>query len=145
MLVILAGPDGMSGICLGPADGPTLETLWFSKPQHAEIVFAQCPEGWVDCTAAELLDTVVNTAATLGASFRTTAEVEAEAASAVAEITAKVEEMRRSGDLAKVNATYKAYRVSQSAKGEKAIPYSAHLAAFTRSLVVLAAQNPAPR
>jgi hypothetical protein len=42
---------------------------------------------------------------------------------------------------AQVNASYKAYRKAKLANNEPAISYSAHLANFTRNLVVLAAQN----
>lgn len=141
-LLILAGPDGMSGVCIGPAPAENpLETLWFSKLQHAEMVLAQCPEGWVAIPPAALRDEVVNAAAVLGAPFRTAAEVEIEASKVVAEIIAQVETRRQNGGLAKVNRDYKIYRQTQIARGLKAISYSEHLAACTRSLVVLAAQN----
>lgn len=141
-LVILPGPNGMSGVCLGPAaDETPVETLWFAKQQHAELVLAQCPEGWVDITPAALRDEVVNAAATLGARFRTTMEIHIEASKVVAEIIEQVENRRQNGGLAKVNRDYKIYRQAQIARGQKAITYSDHLAAFTRSLVVLAAQN----
>gem|GEM_PF-5901515 len=68
-------------------------------------------------------------------------EVEAGASTAVAEIIEQVENRRQNGDLAKVNRDYKIYRQAQVARGLKAVPYSTHLATFTRSLVVLAAQN----
>lgn len=139
-LVILAGPDGMCGICAGPSDDP-LETFWFPKLQHAEMVLAQCPEGWVDIAPAALRDEAVNAAAALGARFRTTAEVEVEAAKVVAEIIEQVETRRQNGGLAKVNRDYKTYRHAQIACGQKAVPYSTFLSNFTRSLVVLAAKN----
>lgn len=140
-LVILAGPDGLSGVCPGPATEPPFDTLWFAKQQHAELVLAQCPEGWCSLSPAVLRDEVVNAAASLGASFRTTAEVEVDASNAVEEIIMQVENRRQNGDLAKVNRDYKAYRQAQVARGQKAVSYSTHLATFTRSLVVLAAQN----
>ena len=139
-LVIMAGPDGMSGVCLGPASDP-FDTLWFAKQQHAELVLAQCSEGWVDLSPAALRDEVINAAAALGAPFRTTAEVEVDASKAVAEIVEQVENRRQAGDLARVNRDYKIYRQAQIARGQKAVSYSTHLATFTRSLVVLAAQN----
>lgn len=141
-IVVLAGPSGMSGVCLGPpGDDVPFETFWFAKKQHAELVLAQCPEGWCALMPAALRDEVINAAAALGAAFRTAAEVEADASKAVEEIIMQVENRRQNGDLAKVNRDYKIYRQAQVARGLKAVSYSTHLATFTRSLVVLAAQN----
>gem|GEM_PF-4837469 len=71
-VVILAGPGCMSGVCRGPSPGQIpFETLWFAKAQHAELVLAQCPDGWVDLPPAALRDQVVNAAAALGARFQT--------------------------------------------------------------------------
>jgi hypothetical protein len=122
---------------------------------HAELVLmnvrsdfealgADRPQGWVDMPARAVRDHVVNVAAGLGASWRTATEVRADASHAVAEIIVQVEQQRRAGGLAQVNAQYKIYRQGQVARGEKAAPYSVHLTAFTRSLVVLAAQNARP-
>jgi hypothetical protein len=146
-VTILAGPGGLSakvGMDIAPDLYP-FDTLWFAKSQHAELVLAQCPDGWTNIRPEELRDHVVNAAAVLGASFRTATEVEADAADAVAEIIAQVETMRQSGGLTKVNRDYKIYRQTQIARGQRAVSYTEHLDAFTRSLVVLAAQNSAAR
>lgn len=140
VLVILKGPGCMSGVCPGP-DRDAIDTIWFARPQHAELVLAQCPEGWVDLPPAALRDEVVNAAATLGASFRTTAEVEAEAKRAVEQITENVERARIRGELRRVNAEYKAYRQRELSLGKKPVGYGLHMANFTRNLVVLAAKN----
>jgi hypothetical protein len=140
-LAIVAGPDETAGICPGPAAEAVVETLWFSKPQHAEMVLAQCPEGWAKLSPAALRDEAINAAAALGARFRTAAEILAEASNVVEEIIVQVENRRQNGDLARVNRDYKVYRQTQVARGEKAVSYSAFLASFTRSLVLLAAKN----
>jgi hypothetical protein len=80
-------------------------------------------------------------AAYLGAAFRSKAQVQHDAGTAVDRILARVEEARKSGALAQVNAAYKAYRQAQLARNEAAISYTAHLAHFTRNLVILAVQN----
>lgn len=142
-VVILAGPD-VTKIALAPeAEFGVFDTLWFAKSQHAELVLAQCPESWCERAPAVLRDEIVNAAAALGASFKTSAEIEADASNAVAEIIERVDAMRQSGGLAKVNAGYKCYRKAQVAAGRKAVSYQAHLDAFTLSLVRLAAQSAA--
>jgi hypothetical protein len=132
-----------------------VDALWFAKPQHAELVLSHTltdleaigatrPEGWIDMPGREVRDTLANVAGYLGASFRSANEVSRDAQNAVARITRDVEEARRKGELKQVNAEYKLYRQRQAQRGEKAIPYSAHLANFTRGLVILAAQNVRP-
>jgi hypothetical protein len=131
------------------------DVLWFSKPQHAELVLLQSLDdfaadgrsrgnGWLVSPPREVRDKIVNVAAMLGAIWQTEAELRTVASNVVEEIIVSVEKSRRDGGLAQVNASYKIYRQRQVARGEKAVPYSAHLAAFTRSLVVLAAQNARP-
>lgn len=147
-VVILASEDGRSAkasLDPEPDNAPfsLFDTLWFAKSQYAELVLAQCPEGWCGRAPAALRDEIVNAAAALGASFKTSAEIEADASNAVAEIIERVDAMRQSGGLAKVNAGYKCYRKAQVAAGQKAVSYQAHLDAFTLSLVRLAAQNAA--
>ena len=152
-LMVLAAPTGHP--CkLSSAPLPNLDTIaafWFAKPHHAELVALRAqddlaaigaarPEGWIDMQAQELRDTIINLAAHVGASWQTAEQAQAQASIAIDEIIARVEASRTNGGLAQINAQYKVYRQKQLAKGEKAIPYSAHLAAFTRNLVVLAAQ-----
>lgn len=140
-VMILAGSAAAK---IARAPDPKFEvfdTLWFAKLRHAELVLAHCPDGLIDGPAGPLRDIVINAAAQLGARWQTAAEVETQASNAVAEIIMRVEGMRKSGGLAKVNATYKSYRKKQTAAGKKAITYSAHLEAFTLSLIRIAAQN----
>jgi hypothetical protein len=151
---VLAGPGGRPSK-IASDSGEKLDIVaefWFAKAAHADLVWMRVQsnlqavdvmhgEGWIDLPAREVRDTIVGVAADLGASWCTADEVRAQASIAVEKIITHVEHQRREGGLAQVNATYKIYRQQQIAKGEKAIPYSAHLAAFTRSLVTLAAQN----
>jgi len=126
-------------------DPINFETFWL-KPSHAQLVHSLCRapadhhEG-ADTDPKVLRDHIVNTAAHLGAPFRSTAEVVAVAYAAVDQILAHVETQRLNGGLAQVNAAYKLYRQQQAAKNERAIPYSAHLHAFTKQLVTMAART----
>jgi hypothetical protein len=151
---VLAGPGGRPArFASDPADETdTAAAIWFAKPGHADLVLMNCrddftalgavdPQGWIDLSARTVRDHVINVAALLGATWRSDVEMRADASNAVAEIIATVEAQRRNGGLAQVNAAYKIYRQRQAARNEKALPYSMHLTAFTRSLVVLAAQN----
>jgi hypothetical protein len=153
-VLIHAGPGGQPvKVGLAIEDGlERFDALWFAKPSHAELVLMNCrddfvslgavdPGGWIDLSARTVRDHVVNVASGLGASWQSEAEMRVSTSIVVEEIIARVEAMRQSGGLAKVNAAYKVYRQGQVARGEKAIPYSAHLASFTVSLVVLAAKN----
>lgn len=143
---IFVGADGRSIATLFPEpDATAFEVLWFERDLHADLVLTQCPEGWVDRAPSDLRDAVVNAAAALGAPFKTSAEIEADAIKAVTAIVEEVDIKRQSGGLSQVNRDYKLYRKRQLAKGERAIPYSAHLDAFTWRLVVLAAQSSTPR
>jgi len=129
-----------------------VDALFFVKAQHAELVLAHASDdlaaigalrdgGWIDMAGRELRDIIANTAAYLGASFHAFAAVRSLAEKSVDHILVSVEAARVSGGLAKVNAEYKGYRKRQLATGQTAVTYSAHLAAFTRNLVTLAAQN----
>ena len=129
-----------------------VDALYFAKPQHAELVLAHVlgdldaigalrPQGWIDMPAREVRDTLANVARYLGAPFRSMAQVTSDAEKAVERIIENVERARIKGELRQVNAKYKTYRQGALAAGEKPISYSDHLGKFTRSLVLLAAQN----
>jgi hypothetical protein len=126
--------------------------FWFARPAHAELVAlwvfqdfravgAMQPHKWVDLPPYEVVDKIKSTAALLGARWQTEVQIRRDAETAVAEITRQVEAARQNGGLQQVNAAYKQYRQAQIEKGEPAIPYSAHIAHFTRSLVLRAAQK----
>lgn len=153
-LVILSVAGGQpSRIAFEPVKNLNiLDALYFAKPQHAELVLAHVladldaigalrPQGWIDMPAREVRDTVADVAGYLGASFRSMAQVNRDAEKAIDRILANVEIARIKGELRKVNAEYKNYRQRALAAGEKPIAYSDHLGKFTRSLVLLAAQN----
>src|SRR5579864_1559748 len=146
-LIVLSVPGGQpSKISPSPEKKlQQVDALWFAKPQHAELVHAHAmrdlesigalrPHGWIDLQGREVRDTLANVAAYLGASFRSMAEVQRDAGAAVERVLVSVENARKSGALAQVNASYKAYRTAQLARNEPAIPYSAHLAKFTLGL-----------
>lgn len=129
-----------------------VDTFWFTKPQHAELVLqkclsdlsaagARCRGEWIDIPAADVCEALSLAARDLGAAYRSTLEVHQDAGKAVDRIVANVELARLRGQLRAVNAEYKAYRERQIAAGEKPVSYSQHLADFTLSLVVLAAKN----
>lgn len=129
-----------------------IRTFWFARRAHAELVLFRCrddydavgamrPDDWIDAPASDVVDTIGATAWRLGAEWRSEEQIAAQASRAVTEILDHVETSRRTGKLAAVNAAYKAYRKSMIAEGARAISYSAHLHAFTVSLVELAARN----
>ena len=119
-----------------PGPGETIEHQLYFKPSHADLVLMTLGlEGWTDQAPAAVAAQIEQAAATLGARYYALAELSKAAAEAVAEVQARVDAARQNGDLKQVNAAYKRYRLAQVAKGEKAMPYTAHLAAFTQSLV----------
>ncbi|MCC8945980.1 hypothetical protein H8A97_12945 [Bradyrhizobium sp. Arg62] len=129
-----------------------VETYWFAKVQHVELVVHRCrddladigalrSDGWIDLPAVEVCEVVTRNARLLGAPIRSMDQVRGEAEKAVERIVANVEMARIQGKLRTVNAEYKAYRQRELAANRKPISYSAHLAQFTLSLVLLAAQN----
>jgi hypothetical protein len=126
--------------------------LWFARPAHAELVALRCvqdfkavramrPSGWIDMAPSGVVEKIKTTAALLGARWQTQEQIEADAEKVVVEVVAKVEAMRQNGGIQVVNINYKAYRLLQIQKGEPVISYSAHLADFTRSLVIKAAKE----
>jgi hypothetical protein len=126
--------------------------LWFARPAHAELVCLRCfqdfravgvmrAHGWVNLPPAEVVDKIKATAAMLGARWQTQGAIERDAQKVVAEVIASVEAARQNGGLKQVNAEYKKYRHAQIEKREPAIPYSAHIAQFTKLLVLRAAQK----
>jgi hypothetical protein len=119
-----------------PGPGETIEDSLYFKPSHAELVLGTIDlDGWTDQAPAAVVALIERAACSLGAPHHTLAELRKAAEAAVAEITARVDAGRQNGDLKQVNRQYKIYRQQQIAKAEKAMPYAAHLAAFTRSLV----------
>jgi hypothetical protein len=106
------------------------------KDTHADLVLMACGvTGWADMPPASLLELIIATAEQLGARPQTDRDVTAAARAAVGCVIANVEAMRANGGLKQVNAAYRRYRLGQVAKGERAINYAAHIAAFTESLV----------
>src|SRR6266404_2772436 len=126
--------------------------LWFARPAHAQLVAFRCcqdfvaigamrADGWVDVPPAEVVEKVKMTAAFLGAKWQTQAGIERDAERVVAEVIASVEAARQNGGLKQVNVEYREYRQRQIERREPAIPYSAHIAQFTKLLVLRAAEK----
>jgi hypothetical protein len=78
-------------------------------------------------------------AVAMGAGFQTPSQLRQAAAEAVNEIVARVSVASEYGDLKVINAKYKAYRMSQTAKGEKATSYAKFVEGFTETVVQQAA------
>jgi hypothetical protein len=126
--------------------------FWFARPAHAGLVASRCfqdfheagvmrADGWIGLPPFDVVGKIDMVARQLGAKWQTEEEIQRDAKMVVAEILARVEAARRGTGLKDVNYGYKVYRLEQKAKGEKAVPYSAHLAKFTRSLVIKVAQE----
>jgi hypothetical protein len=135
-----------------PTLNPVIAKLWFARPAHAELVGFRCfqdfkaigamrSHGWVDLPPAQVTEKIKSVAAMVGARWQTQAQIENDAEQVVADIIMRVKVARLQGGLKEVNAEYKRYRQAQIEKSEPAIPYSAHLANFTRLLVLRAAQK----
>jgi hypothetical protein len=80
------------------------------------------------------------TASSMGAPVETAA-LQAEAEQAVAEAVAKIDAMRRNGDLKQLNARYKIYRRTLMERGQMALPYSAFLEHRVATIVRNAAMS----
>jgi hypothetical protein len=106
------------------APGETIAQYYF-RPSHVELVLGAAGLGTdpIDQPPDVVAALIEKTAATMGAPFETAAEIRAAAKIQVAAIVAKVEAARQAGGMKQINRQYKAYRLAQSAKGEKAISY----------------------
>jgi hypothetical protein len=128
------------GVDLTP--GEPIAHRYYFKPLHAELVLSTIDQDSMSGQPAGVLaDAIEKAAAMLGAPIRTLTELRRAAELAVDEITARVMVANQEGELRQVNRRYKAYRQKQLAIGEKAVPYSAYLAAFTAGLVKQAAMT----
>jgi hypothetical protein len=137
-VAIIVGTDGRCRIETDGeiAPGEKIRRQFFFKPSHADLVSMTIDkEGLPGKSPAALAAQIERTAAMLGAPHRSPGELRRAAAEAVAEVQARVAAMRQNGGLQDVNRQYRAYRMAQVAKAEKAIPYSAFLRRFTASLV----------
>jgi hypothetical protein len=107
-----------------PPPGETIKRQFYFKSSHAELILATIDqEGVTDQAPAALAAQIEQAAATLGAPFQTPDEIQAEAVQAVAEVQARVADLNQSGALKDLNKSYKAYRLRQIARAEKAMPY----------------------
>jgi thiamine pyrophosphate-dependent acetolactate synthase large subunit-like protein len=99
------------------------------------------PHGWVGLPPSQVVEKINMVAHQLGARWQTQGQIERDAERVVADIVRRVKDAQQDGGLKQVNTQYKQYRQAQIEKSEPAIPYSAHVAEFTRSLVLRAAQK----
>jgi hypothetical protein len=119
------------------APGEPVAHRYHFKASHAELVLATIGhEGCTDqLAAAPLAALVERTAATLGASYVTPAELRKAAEAHVNEITERIRVANQSGGMKEINKQYKRYRQEQIAKGEGAVPYSKYVEPFITRMV----------
>lgn len=89
------------------------------------------------CAAA--LESIVRAAKRLNVMLRSDQDITAEAAIVIARVTREFEQMRASGDLRAVNASYREYRLAAVARGERVVPYAQWLRTYQENLVRKAA------
>jgi hypothetical protein len=119
------------------APGETIERLYYFKPSHVDLVLdaAGLADGPIDQPPDAVATLIERTAVAMGAPFETAAEIRAAAKQEVDKIIDRVEAMRQNGGIKEINARYKAYRLAQMAKAEKAMPYGKFIERFTAVMV----------
>jgi len=116
--------------------GEPVARRYYFKASHAELVLVTIGQDSMSGRpAATLADAIERAAAMLGAPFQSASELRKAAGLAVAEITARVKLASQEGGLKQINRRYKAYRLAQTAKGEKAVPYAKFIEQFTATIV----------
>jgi hypothetical protein len=111
------------------AAGETAVARYFFRPLHIELVLgaAGLGDGPVDQAPDVVAARLIGAAKSVGAPFRTAAEIRANAKIEVDRIVAHVQVAGLVGELKEINKQYRAYRLAQVAKAERALPYSAFL------------------
>jgi hypothetical protein len=118
------------------APGEIVQHRYFFKSSHVELVLLTIgPEGLSAKPAAALAELIVQAAASIGAPYRSPAQVRKGAEVAVAEITERVRIANQRGGMKLINRKYRAYRQQQLAKGEKATSYAAFIEPFVATMV----------
>ena len=84
-------------------------------------------------------DAIARAAKQLNVMLRTEDEIAAEAAIVIGRVIREFEQMRASGDLREVNASYRDYRLGASARGERIVPYAQWMRVYQKNLVRQAA------
>jgi hypothetical protein len=118
------------------APGEPVAQRYFFKSSHVDLLLATIgQDGLSGRSAAALADAIVQAAASIGAPYRSPAQVRKGAELAVAEIVARVRLANQTGDLRQVNRSYKLYRQQQAEKGEMATSYAAYIEPFIMTMV----------
>ena len=119
------------------APGEAIAQQYYFKPSHIELVLgaASLADGPIDQSPDAVAALIERTAVAMGAPYQTAAELRADAEKEVDKIVAKVEAARQAGGMKQTNRQYKAYRLAQIAKGEKATSYSVFFQRFVTSMV----------
>lgn len=119
----------------GDSDGGSslVLELWFLNASVAGRVYEEAFQGvsrsvidgagWLQVTPAAAKELVERAASALGIDIKSADEVAAQALAAADAVVAKSEEMRVSGELASMNAAYKAYRNGLNPDSGKPIDY----------------------
>jgi hypothetical protein len=138
-VAVIAIPGGGCRVALGGevAPGETITQQFYFRPTHVEVVLnaaglTDTPTDQAPRTVAALIG---QAAVAMGAGFQTRAQLRKAAAEAVNEIVARTRVASQNGDLKQVNRQYKAYRLSQTARGLKATSYAKFVEGFTATVV----------
>ncbi len=84
-------------------------------------------------------DAMARAAKRLNVTLRTEDDIAAEAAIVIGRVVREFEQMRASGDLREVNASYRDYRLDASSRGERIVPYAQWMRVYLEGLVRQAA------
>jgi hypothetical protein len=135
--VAVAGAGKQCRIITGePASGEPIQYRYFFKPSHVDLLLSTIgQDGLSGKPAAALAELIEQAAAKLGARYQTASAVRKVAEAAVAEILERVQLANQKGGMKLINRQYKAYRLSQIEKGEKAIAYQKFIEPYIMSAV----------
>lgn len=164
-VVVTCGPAGISVSAVGQGTGGIPDAaavevrLWCRRAADAERVASaamrrlrRCKsrDGGVpaapqrvssptsgDASGALALaaEAIAGAAKRLNITLLSNEEVAADAMAAVARVDEEIERLQRSGELKSVNASYRAYRLEASARGEKALRYAEWMDKYRENLV----------
>jgi hypothetical protein len=119
------------------APGETTIARYYFKPSHVDLVLgaAGLADGPIEDPPAAVAALIERTARRMHAPDETEPEIRAAAKIQVDEVTARVRTANQAGGLKQINRRYKAYRMAQVARSERAIPYAKFIEQFIASLV----------
>jgi hypothetical protein len=130
-----------------------LSVLWASSVTHAVFVIdatrarldaagkaATGADGF-DISEAEMRESLFAAAAEIGASLESNETVERNAEQAIAEIEKTFQQMQRDGGLKLINKSYREYRATRLAAGERAQLYSGWITNYKLRIIRAAAKT----